>query len=78
MAQFNNMKADYDNLVEFKKSKEIEAKQAMIDSFYMLSEEDKKDVQDHIEEYSLDEIEGKLSVICVHNKLDLSEKKEQE
>jgi len=44
----------------------------MIDSFYMLSDEDKKDVQDNIDKYSLDEIEAKLSVICVHNKVDLS------
>jgi len=46
----------------------------MIDSFCMLSEEDKKDVQDNIENYSLEEIEGKLSIICVRNKLDMSDK----
>lgn len=78
MTQFNEMKASYDVLVEFKKAKDIEAKQAMIDSFYMLSDEDKKDVQDNIENYSLEDIEAKLSIICVHNKLDLSEKKETE
>lgn len=76
--QFNAMKAEYDVLVEFKKTKDIEEKQAMIDSFYMLSDEDKKDVQDNIENYSLEDIEAKLSIICVHNKLDLSEKKETE
>lgn len=78
MTQFNEMKASYNVLVEFKKAKDIEAKQAMIDSFYMLSDEDKKDVQDNIENYSLEDIEAKLSIICVHNKLDLSEKKETE
>lgn len=78
MTQFNEMKANYDVLVEFKKAKDIEAKQAMIDSFYMLSDEDKKDAQDNIENYSLEDIEAKLSIICVHNKLDLSEKKETE
>lgn len=78
MTQFNEMKANYDVLVEFKKAKDIEAKQAMIDSFYMLSDEDKKDVQDNVENYSLEDIEAKLSIICVHNKLDLSEKKETE
>lgn len=78
MTQFNEMKAEYDVLVEFKKAKDIEEKQAMIDSFYMLSDEDKKDVQDNIENYSLEDIEAKLSIICVHNKLDLSEKKETE
>ena len=73
-AQFNEMKANYDTLVEFKKTKDLEEKQAMIDSFCMLSEEDKKDVQDNIENYSLEEIEGKLSIICVRNKLDMSDK----
>jgi len=50
----------------------------MIDSFYMLGEEDKKDVQDNIDKYSLDEIEAKLAIICVHNKLDLSGKTNNE
>ena len=41
----------------------------MIDSFYMLSDEDKQDVLENIDKYSLDEIEAKLSVICVRNKV---------
>ena len=41
----------------------------MIDGFYMLSEEDKKDVVEHIDEYSLDDIESRLSIICVRNKV---------
>lgn len=76
--QYNEMKANYDTLVAFKQSKEREDKQRMIDSFTMLSDVDKKEVQDNIDNYSLEEIESKLSVICVHNKLDLSEKKETE
>ena len=35
----------------------------------MLSEDQKKDCLDHIDEYSYDEIEAKLSVICVRNKV---------
>lgn len=76
--KFNTMEANYNVLVEFKNTKDREAKQAMIDSFYMLSDEDKKDVQDNIDNYSLDDIEAKLSVICVHNKLDMSEKEHQD
>jgi hypothetical protein len=72
------MKTDYDALVTFKNEKDIEAKQAMIDQFCMLSEEEKKDVQDNIDKYSVEEIESKLSVICVRNKLDMSEKQQQE
>ena len=72
------MSASYDNLVEFKATKDREEKQAMIDQFYMLSDAEKQDVQDNIDQYSLDEIEAKLSIICVHNKLDLSGKADNE
>ena len=76
--KFTAMKESYDSLVEFKNSKDREEKQEMIDRFYMLSEEDKKDVQENIDKYSLDEIESKLCIICVHNKLDMSEKQDNE
>jgi hypothetical protein len=66
------MKAVYDELVEFKNAADRKEKQAMIDQFYMLSNEDKKDVIDNIDTYSLDEIEAKLSVICVRNKVNLN------
>nr|DAI51151.1 MAG TPA: hypothetical protein [Caudoviricetes sp.] len=50
----------------------------MIAQFYMLSDEDKKDVIDNIDNYSLDDIEAKLSILCVRNKVsfDLDENKE--
>jgi hypothetical protein len=35
----------------------------------MLSDEDKADVVENIDTYSLDDIEAKLSVICVRNKV---------
>lgn len=56
-------------LVEFKNSIETEKKQELINSFYMLSDEDKKDCQDNIATYSYDDIEAKLSIICVRNKV---------
>ena len=68
-SNYNTIKAEYDELVEFKKSVEKKDKQAMIDSFYMLSNEDKKEVQENIDNYSLDDIEAKLSIICVRNKV---------
>lgn len=70
--KYSTLETSYNELVEFKATKDREAKQEMIDSFYMLSEEDKADVQTNIDKYSIDEIESKLSVICVRNKLDLS------
>lgn len=59
----------YQALVEFKESVDNEKKDKLIDSFYMLSDEDKKDVIENKSNYSLDEIEAKLSVICVRKKV---------
>ena len=47
----------------------------------MLSDADKKDCIDNIDTYSLDDIEAKLSIICVRNKVSFSlddDKKEDE
>lgn len=67
-------------LREFKQAAERKEKQSMVDSFYMLSDEDKKDVVDHIDEYSLEQIEGKLAIVCVRNKVDfkLADEKNEE
>ncbi len=59
-------------LKEFKLTTERQEKQAMIDKFAMLSDEDKKDVVANIDTYSLDDIEAKLSVICVRNKVNFN------
>ena len=69
LEEYEELKAKYDELVEFKKNVEMEKKQELINSFYMLSDEDKKDVKEHMSEYSLEEIESKLCVICVKNKV---------
>ena len=68
-------------LREFKATADRKEKQAMIDGFYMLSDEDKMDVVTNIDKYSLDDIEAKLSIICVRNKVNFSlddDKKETE
>ena len=45
----------------------------MIDTqFYMLSDDLKADVIENIDTYSLAEIESKLSVICVRNKVNFN------
>ena len=73
----NELTAQVESLTQFKVAAERKDKQAMINSFYMLSDDDKKDVVDHIDSYSLDDIEAKLSIICFRNKVsfDLNEKK---
>ena len=59
-------------LTTFKVAAERKDKQEMIDSFYMLSDEDKSDVIANIDTYSLDDIEAKLSIICVRNKVNFN------
>lgn len=65
----STLESELSTLVEFKKSIERKDKEAMIESFYMLSDEDKKDVVENIDTYSIDDIEAKLSIICVRNKV---------
>lgn len=77
-ADYDTLKAERDALYSFKAEIDKEKKQAMIDSFYMLSDSDKKDVQENIDKYSLDDIEAKLSIICVRNKVNFSLDDEEE
>ena len=63
-------------LTAFKAAIEKKEKEAMIARFYMLSEEDKRDVINNIDSYSLDEIESKLSIICVRNKVSFTQDEE--
>lgn len=69
LALRTSLESQISELTAFKKAVERKQKQEMIDSFYMLSDNDKKDVLDNIDTYSLDDIEAKLSIICVHNKV---------
>lgn len=78
-ADFEKLQADYalnvkelESLRQFKAQIEKKDKEAMIESFYMLSDEDKADVIANIDTYSLDDIEAKLSIICVRNKVNFN------
>ena len=77
VSENESLKNDNATLVEFKNQSERKEKEEMINSFYMLSDEDKKDVIENIYTYSLNDIEAKLSIICVRNKVsfDLDENK---
>ena len=68
-SNYSSLEEKYQELVAFKGAVEAKEKEALIDSFYMLSEEDKKDVRENMSTYSLDDIESKLSVICVRKKV---------
>lgn len=70
--RYSKLEQDYNALVAFKKEIENKQKDELINRFYMLSDEDKKDVIDNKDNYTLDEIEAKLSVIGVRKKINFS------
>lgn len=68
--EYKELQSSYASLLEevkelrtFKKKIEDKEKDELIERFYMLSDEDKKDVIEHKSEYSLEEIESKLALI---------------
>lgn len=71
-ATIETLNAELETLREFKAKQDRLKKEEMINSFTMLTNDQKKDVVEHIDEYSLDDIEAKLSVICVRNKVNFS------
>jgi len=82
---FEKLQGDYESLesevIELRKFKletENTQKDALIDSFYMLSDEDKEDVIKNKTSYSLEDIEGKLSIICVRKKVSFDLDREEE
>lgn len=77
--QFNDLQDKYAkleeenaSLVAFKAEVEDKEKDALINSFYMLSDEDKKEVIENKSKYTLDDIEKELSVICVRKKVNFN------
>ena len=68
-AEKEALDASVSELNTFKLGVERKEKEDMIASFYMLNDEDKADVIANIDTYSLEDIEAKLSVICVRNKV---------
>ena len=77
--KFNTLQSEYSSLEEqvkelreFKANIENKQKDDLINQFYMLSDEDKKDVIDNKLNYSLEEIESKLAVICFKKKVNFN------
>lgn len=75
--EYNALKDNYAELVEFKRVIDNEKKDALIAQFYMLSDADKADVIANKEKYTLDEIKSKLSVICFDKKVSFTLEKEE-
>lgn len=78
VAEKDTLVAQNSELLEFRNSVEKQNKEKMIQSFYMLSDEDKHDVIENIDKYSLDEIEAKLSILCVRNKVNFNLEEEKD
>ena len=76
--EHEELKAKYSELLAFKNEVENNRKDELINSFYMLSDEDKQDVIANKEKYSYDDIEAKLSVICVRKKVNFAAEEEKE
>lgn len=72
-SKISQLTSENSNLKDFKKNIEDKEKDDMINSFYMLSDEDKQDVIANKDKYSLDDIESKLSVICFRKKINFTE-----
>jgi hypothetical protein len=77
--KFDNLQAEFTALQEtvsglknFKLEVENKQKDELIASFYMLSDEDKKDVLENKANYSLEDIKAKLSVICFDKKVNFN------
>lgn len=68
-AEYETMKVAHNELVQFKAQIEDASKDAMIAKFSMLADEDKADVIANKANYTVEEIEEKLSVICFRKKV---------
>ena len=69
---YSALQSQYQELVNFKKEIDNQKKDALIAEFYMLSDEDKADVIQNKEKYTLEEIKAKLSVTCFDKKVSFS------
>ena len=69
---YAELEVKYNELVAFKAEIEDAKKEEMISRFCFLSDEDKKEVIENKSKYSLEEIESKLSVICVRKKVNFN------
>ena len=71
-SRYDALNKEVEELRTFKKEIEDKQKDDLIETFYMLSDEDKADVREHKSEYTLDEIESKLALICYRKKVNFN------
>lgn len=66
------LEAELEELRAFKLSVEREKKQAVIDKYHMLSDEEKASVVAYMDEYTLEQIDEKLALVYVRNNVDFN------
>ena len=71
-ARFDAMEKELEELRAFKLQQENLKKDALINKYFMLSDEDKAEIVANKEKYSYDEIEAKLALIYVKKNVDFS------
>ena len=71
-SKYDSLESELTQLREFKLNAENQEKDNLINEFYMLSDEDKKDVIENKTKYTLDEIKSKLAVICFEKKVNFN------
>lgn len=71
-AEVESLRAEVAELREFKLTVENQEKDELINQYFMLSDEDKKEIIEHKSEYTLDEIKSKLAVLYVEKNVDFS------
>lgn len=72
-AELEATKAELESLREFKLGIENQQKDALIAKYHMLSDEARKEISDHKNEYTIEEIESKLALAFVKENVDFSE-----
>ena len=70
--EYEQLKDENAELRQFKENIQNKQKDELIDQFYMLSDEDKKDVIENKANYTFEEIQSKLAVICFKKKVNFN------
>lgn len=70
--EVNSMREELESLRQFKLEQENLRKDALINKYHMLSDEDKADIVAHKSEFSYEEIESKLALLYVKKNVDFS------
>lgn len=76
--ELSNLRAEVAELRQFKANVESSEKDALIRKYYMLSDEDKANITEHKDEYSLDELDAKLAQLYVQKNVNFEIEEEDE